>query len=219
MNPSVIITCGVLATIVAATLAYRRRRELAAQRTWAGRHGWDLEFRCDELRDRLDFLQLLRIGHSRRVTRAFKAAGPTYLCEYTFETGVENRRRQHSWLIVSRQCDHDITAATFTSLGWLRDAARPSAIRVLPIPGSENETERVALVRDEREWADRLGAGLGRWMARQPAGRNWDVREGFVVGYEPGKLRDDALTSLVADSAELADRLLEPQRCVNTVSS
>ncbi len=219
MNPSVIITCGVLATIVAATLAYRRRRELAAQRIWAGRHGWDLEFRCDDLRDRLGFLQLLRIGHSRRVTRAFKAAGPTYLCEYTFETGVENRRRRHSWLIVSRQCDHDFTAATFTSLGWLRDAARPSVIRVLPIPDSESETGRVALVRDEQEWSDRLGAGLGRWMAKQPAARNWDVRGGFVVGYEPGKLGDDALTSLAADSAALADLLSAPQPCVKTVSS
>lgn len=213
------IACGVFATIVAATLGIRRQRELAAQRKWAARHGWDLESRRGDIRDELDFLPLLRIGHSRRITRAFEDSGPTHLCEYTFETGLENRRRRHSWLIVGRRCDHRLSAATFTSIGWIRDAAWSLAIRELPIPGTESGSERVALVRDERGWSDRLRGGLDRWMASQPAARSWDVREGIVVGYEPGKLRDDALTSLAAASAELAGRLLQPRQSAGKDSS
>ncbi|MFQ5424147.1 MAG: hypothetical protein ACE5F9_09225 [Phycisphaerae bacterium] len=209
VNPGVLIACGVTAAGMIVTIAVRRHRDRSAGRARAERHGWELVCRGDDLRERLAATGLMEIGHSRRIRRAFSDAGPTYLFEYVFDTGFEHRRRSHPWIVAARCTDHACERAVLTSQDWIASVCRQPWLRELTVPGA-TEASWLAIVDDADVWAERLRGDVGRWLAQQPAERTWEIVPGYVVAYEPGRLRDDALDTLGSASAELERLLMAP---------
>lgn len=149
----------------------------------------------------------MQVGHSHRVAGAFEAPGPTILFEYVCETGFESRRRTHRWMVAARESRHECSRATLNTEDWLCAAVASQADRRLLIPSPDGAKRRVAVVRDDTEWAARLDGDVGRWLGSQPSNRSWEVMPGYVVGYQPGPLNDAGLADLAEAGAELDARL------------
>jgi hypothetical protein len=210
LTGGLIITSGGLAALSIAALALRRQRERALGRALAERHGWELYGESQrDLQSRLGTASLMRVGHSRRIPEAFLSPGRAYLFSYVFETGFEHRRQSHRWMVVALEGEHGLSRATITAADWLIAAATGTSTHALAVePGMSSPRSagaRVAIVEDTEEWAPCLQGPPGEWLANQPAQRTWEILPGFIVGYEPGRLREDALAELAAAGKELAE--------------
>ena len=214
MTGGLIITSGGLAALSIAALALRRQRERAVGRALAERHGWELYGgRQRDLQSRLGTASLMQVGHSRRIPEAFLSPGRAFLFSYVFETGFEHRRQSHRWMVVALEVEHGLSRATITTGSWLIAAATGASTQVLAVKSGLSSPRstgaRVAIVEDADTWARRLQGRPGDWLANQPAERTWEILPGFIVGYEPGRLQEDALARLAAAGKELAQALEE----------
>ncbi len=205
--------CALLA-IIALTVIWQRRRDRAARRTWARRHGWRMFVRGgDEFLSRLSNITLLQLGYDRRVEAAFSADGPLFLLAYQCRTGFEDRRRMHRWVIAVVQVEHALGRAAFTTEVWLADAAKMLTLRPLrptsrglgDAAGATNG--RMILVEDPGCWTDVYGRKLLGWLEKEPSRRTWELVPGYLIGYEPGRLGDDSFGDLPARARQFAAML------------
>ena len=150
MSVGLIIAGGGLAALAAGALMLRRHREDAGRLALAARHGWEPSIRPqDHLLAHLRSVALLQIGHSRRIPEAFRTDQPTCIFPYVFETGFEERRRSHHWLLAASETTHSLSRATITRYDWLIATASGPATRVITldaptvgVSGSGNAGER-----------------------------------------------------------------------------
>ncbi len=151
---------------------------------------------------------LTRLGHCRHVDEIYLASGGVLLCQYRFMTGFEYHRRTHCWRLVVCEVEHGGPCAVFSRFDWLVAAARSSAFREIPLSATDGgaAAEGVAVVDDPDDWAQRLAAGLGEWLARQPPERSWEFRPGLIAGHEPGSLRDRGVEELEDAARQLLRR-------------
>lgn len=196
---------------MAAAALVRHRRELAARRALAARHGWQIHGGPErELRARLGGAALMQLGHSRRVRNAFGARGRILLIHYVFETGFEDRRRSHHWLMAVGEIEHACSRATITRYDWLTIAAAGPAWRKLTVtPPGQPESGAGALaavVEDAEEWRLRLD-DLRTWLFAQPPTRSWETLPGCVIGYEPGRFDEQRLVALESACRDFMARL------------
>ena len=208
MNSAALIACAVFTAAIVAVLLARRTREIAARRAQAVRHGWQFVPRPADLRGRLHRIELMQLGHSRRVNCAFEAPGPLWIFEYVYETGFESRRRDHRFVVAARRSGHACRGAAITADPWLQALARHPATQALPLSGTDAHAPRVALVRDAAEWSERLQTVVGPWLAAQPAGRTYELIPGYVVAYQRGSIEDAAAGELAATVEDLDARLI-----------
>jgi len=209
---SLIITGGGLSAVITATLLLRRYREKAARVTWARSHGWAIyPHEKRDLARRLRGLKLMQIGHSRRLLDAFRGAGPSHLFFYVCESGFENRRRLHYWMVAACEVDHGRGRAIMTAQRWLLEAATMPALRRMPLrnPGQAEAGAAtiVAAVQDPEAWSGLLNRGLDGWLRAQGPDRNWEVLPGFVVGYQMGDHVGETVLDLARATAELAGQV------------
>lgn len=208
MSLVLIIAGWALAVIAASTLVWHRRRERAARFAWARDNNLELyKGRTRELMMRLRELALLQVGHSRRIEAAFVLPGGGLAFCYMCQTGFDQDRFLHAWIVAALEVEHDAGRAVITAQDWLRAAAHSTSRRTLAIGGAWDSPERVALVEDAEGWRRRLDGPIGRWLKGQPLERSWEFLPGWVVGYEPGSAEGRPLLALTAATKELAGLL------------
>ena len=208
MSLVLIIAGWTLAAIAATTLVWHRRREHAARFAWAREN--DLELysgRSRELMMRLRDLALLQIGHSRRLEAAFVLPGGGFAFCYACQTGFDQDRFLHAWIVTALEVEHDAARAVITAQDWLRAAAHATSRRTLPVNGVGAPGERIAIVEDAEGWRRRLKSTVGSWLKGQPSERSWELLPGWIVGYEPGSAEGQPLMALTAATKELAELL------------
>ncbi len=205
MSLGLIIAGWGLAIIVATTLIWRRRREKAGRTAWAMDHGMQLDAgRPQELMQRLAGLMLLQVGHSRRIDAAFTLPRGGYAICYHCQTGFDQNRYLHAWIVAAIEVSFCPGRAVITSQDWLLAAARSPSRRQLPVGEITRSPTRMAIVEDADCWRARLEGEWGSWLSRQPKERNWEFLPGWVVGYEPGGPEGPPLLALVEATRELA---------------
>ncbi len=208
MATGLLITGGGLTALALAAAITQRRREIAARRALAARHGWEFaNRRPPDVLDRLQSVTLARLGHSRHVEEVFLARDGIMLCQYRFLTGFEYHRRIHRWRLVVREGEHGMPCAVVSRFDWLLAAAKAQALRVAPLRQEDGGIAATAIVADLEAWQRRLDAGLRHWLLSQPAERSWEVHPGLIVGHEPGTLRDPGVENLETSGRELAAML------------
>lgn len=154
---------------------------------------------------RLRELALLQVGHSRRIEAAFVLPGGGFAFCYACQTGFDQDRFLHAWIVAAHEVDHDAGRAVITAQDWLRAAAQATSRRTILLRGKGDSQERVALVEDADSWRRRLEGPVGRWLKTQSAERSWEFLPGWVVGYEPGSTEGRPLLALTAATRELAE--------------
>lgn len=207
--------------MAAAAMTLRRHREDASRLALARRNGWEYAARpSDQLVARLRALAIMQIGHSRVMPESFRMKDRTSVSPYVFETGFDERRRTHHWLVASSEVLHACSRAAITHYDWLLATAACPACRLLRLDGASPTPARAsdvaeslrsnaltAIVFDEEEWRRRLVGDLAGWLLDQPPTRCWEILPGLVVGYEPGRPDEKAIVELEAATRALA-RLL-----------
>jgi hypothetical protein len=211
-----------MAVIAASTLIWHRRREREARFAWARENNLELyRGRPRDLIFQLRELALLQIGHSRRMEAAFVLPGGGYAFCYLCQTGFEQDRFMHAWIVAAVECAPETTRAIITAQDWLRAGVHDPSRRTLPLNGTEAKSATVAIVEDADEWRRRLNGPLGRWLRTQPPERSWEFMPGWLAGYEPGSAEGRALLALTAAAKELSDLLAdcEPHEAPSSADS
>lgn len=160
--------------------------------------------RPEELMQRLAGLSLLQVGHSRRIDAAFILPRGGYAICYQCQTGFDQNRYLHAWLVAAIEAPNGPDRAVITAQDWLRAAASSPSRRTLPVGEIARLPKRWAIVDDAERWRVRLDGEWGTWLSRQPDDRNWEFLPGWVVGYEPGGPEGPPLLALAAATRELA---------------
>ena len=205
MSLALIIAGWALAVVAASTLVWHRRRERATRFAWARDNKLEIyKGRSRDLMMQLRELALLQIGHSRRMEAAFVLPDGGFAFCYVCQTGFDEDRLLHAWIVVAVEVKHDAGRAVITAQDWLRAAAQSSSRRTLSHRGTGDLTETVALVEDVETWRRRWEGPIGRWLKAQPAERSWEFLPGWIVGYEPGSAEGRPLLALSAATKELA---------------
>jgi len=208
MATGLLIAGGGLTALAVAAAVTQRRREIAARRALAARHGWQFANRRPrDVLERLQSVTLVRLGHSRHVEEVFLAAGGVMLCQYCFQTGFEYHRRTHRWRLVVSEGEQEMSCAVVSGFDWLLAAAKASAFRVAPVRREDGSMAATAIVADLEAWQRRLDAGLRHWLLRQPTERSWEIHSGLIVGHEPGTLWNGGVEDLETAGRELAGML------------
>jgi hypothetical protein len=213
MSAGLIIAGGSVTALAAAALGLRYRRDMSRRRAVATRHGWQI---CRDPETALgltfDTMALTQLGHSRRVREAFRHGDQTLLIDYVFETGFEERRRSHHWMMVAIEGEHRSSRAAITRYDWLAITAGGRATRRLtiasPTQSDASDGSLIVTVDDANEWEQRLPK-LRAWLLAQPPTRSWEVLPGRVIGYEPGGFDEQRLGELESACRDLAARLRE----------
>lgn len=149
-------------------------------------------------------LALFKVGHSRRMEAAFVLPGGGLAFCYACQTGFDQDRFRHAWIVAALEVDHDAGRAVITTQDWLRAAAHATSRRTLSL-GTGDSQDQVAIVEDADTWRRRLEGPIGRWLKTQSAERSWEFFPGWVVGYEPGSAEGRPLLALTAAARELAE--------------
>ncbi len=195
-----------------AALAFRRRRERLLRLALAARHAWELPTQSNrQILRQIEDAALTQIGHGRRITASYRTKGRTIVFSYEFETGFEQRRQLHPWLVVVQEVDHGCSRATITRQEWVTATVQGPACHAVPFsstPSSDSqEAGNIAIVEDPELWRSILAGPVGRWLADQPRDRTWEILPGLVVGYQPGEIQADKLEALTLTAGELAKQL------------
>ena len=159
-----------------------------------------------------------------------KGGGGIAFC-YRCQTGFDQERYVHVWLVAAVQIPQRADRAVITSQDWLQAAAYSTSCRVLPVDSVRTNTaaaspsggasppgkrpaapgrpidQMLAIVEDPEAWQPRLDGKLGGWLRTQPPDRSWELIPGWVVGYEPGSAEGPPLLTLATATQKLA-RLL-----------
>ncbi len=209
-----IITSGGFAAVVVVALTLRRRRERLQRLALAAHRAWELPTQSNQqLLTRIKDVALTQIGHGRRITASYRTKGRTTVFSYEFETGLEQRRRLHPWLVVVQEVNHGCSRATITRHEWVAATVRCSAYHTIRGTPSASITagnaENTAIVEDADEWKPTLAGPVGQWLADQPRDRTWEVLPGLIVGYQPGMLQVDELEAMTVATGALARQLRE----------
>lgn len=201
MSPGLFIAGGILVLVAGASIVLLRRHEGVARRELAARLGWSSPpGAAEDIFDEMRGLTLFELGHSRRVDGVFQSGRELQLFQYICETGFENRRRTHRWVVAALSLPHTSGVAVISREDWLLAASSLPGRRRLPLhPHDQGGSSLCTIVDDADTWQGRLSGELGRWLAKQPIGRSWEVLPGFAVVYDPGVMSEAKLSGL-ADS-------------------
>lgn len=201
MSPGLLIAGGILVLVAGASIALLRRHEGVARRQVAERLGWSSSTgSAEDILDEMRGMTLFEVGHSRRVESVFQSGRDLQLFQHICETGFENRRRTHRWVVAVLRLPHSSGVAVISREDWLLAAASLPGRKRLPLKaGEQGANPLFAIVDDPESWQACLTGELGQWLAEQPIGRCWEVLPGFAVVYDPGAV-DEAKLSGLADS-------------------
>lgn len=207
MSPGLIVVGGCLFLIAAISVVLLRRHDRTLRATQAVRHGWQMSMENrDDVMDRLRGLTLFEVGHSRRIEGNFKDGAGLQMIQYVCETGFEQRRRTHRWVVAVTEASGREGAAVISREDWLLAAAElPGRRRISIEQGNSAKGALYAIIEDSDEWTGRLSKGMADWLKQQPTTRSWEVQPGYVVAYDPGPMDDDKYDGLPASVNRFAE--------------